>query len=459
MKATISRRALLAGVAAASSSVPVFFLLRSLPSRTSDVSGDEGLKGEAKWVPGACAVCGQGCPVRLKVLNGDTIVGVSFNAEPGRSQYYAVCGKVYAIPYAHRHPNRIKRPMIRDGPRGSGSFRPVSWDEALDYVAENLRKYASAPHQVLVFSHQGWEAPLMDEFMRLFGTPNVTDHADTCFHSSAAGRWFLFGRTVGPGATYPDYEHAQFVVLMGRNPYGGTVAAPWTKTLSEAVSRGVRLVVFDVRYSEVCEVAERYYLVRPGTDLAVSLAIAREIIVNKWYNSDYLNRYTTAGMLFYADSMKPVKLRRIESGERAGKLDYLVYCDVDKMYRFRSEAKRAKLDFSGIFEGKRVVTALRTLGTALERYTPEWAESVSGVPAGEIRWVARTLAGYGSRGFVDPGYKSVRYRNEPMLHRVNALVNVLIGSWGSKGGVAWSRKLPVPTPLPEGGFKVVAGKC
>ncbi|MCX8204017.1 MAG: hypothetical protein N3H32_06865, partial [Nitrososphaeria archaeon] len=144
---------------------------------------------------------------------------------------------------------------------------------------------------------------------------------------------------------------------------------------------------------------------------------------------------------------------------RAGKLDYLVYCDVDKMYRFRSEAKRAKLDFSGIFEGKRVVTALRTLGTALERYTPEWAESVSGVPAGEIRWVARTLAGYGSRGFVDPGYKSVRYRNEPMLHRVNALVNVLIGSWGSKGGVAWSRKLPVPTPLPEGGFKVVAGKC
>ncbi|MCS7118418.1 MAG: molybdopterin-dependent oxidoreductase [Thaumarchaeota archaeon] len=408
---------------------------------------------------GACTICGQGCPVKLKVLNGNTIVGVSFNMEPNRPQHYAVCGKVFAIPYAHRHPRRIKRPMIREGQRGSGSFRPVSWDEALDYVAQNLQKFASAPHQLVFFSHQGWEAPIMDEFARLMKTPNVTDHADTCFHGSAAGRWFLFGRFVGPGATYPDYEHAQFVVFMGRNPYGGIVAAPWTKSLSEAVSRGLRVVVFDVRYSEICEVAERYYLIKPGTDLAVSLAIAREIIVNKLYNADYLNSYTNASMLFYHDTVRPVRLRRIESGDRADKLDYLVYCDVDKMYRFKGEAKRAKLDFSGIFEGKRVITALRILGNALEKYTPEWAESISGVDSEEIMWIARTLASYGSRAFIDPGYKSVRYYNEPMLHRVNALINVLIGSWGSKGGVAWSRKLPVPIPLPEGGFKVVAGKC
>ncbi|MEN3048321.1 MAG: molybdopterin-dependent oxidoreductase [Candidatus Caldarchaeales archaeon] len=408
---------------------------------------------------GACTICGQGCPVRLKVLNGDTIVGVAPNVEPTRPQYYAVCGKVFAIPYAHKHPRRIKSPMIREGPRGSGSFRPVSWEEALDYVAQNLRKFTSAPHQLVFFSHQGWEAPILDEFARLIKTPNVTDHADTCFHGSAAGRWFLFGRFVGPGATHPDYEHAQFVVFMGRNPYGGIVAAPWTKSLSEAVSRGLRVVVFDVRYSEICEVAEKYYLIRPGTDLAVSLAIAREIIVNKLYNADYLNSYTNAGMLFYEDTMKPVKLRRVEVGDRAGKLDYLVYCDVDKMYRFKTEAKRAKLDFSGIFEGRRVITALRILGRTLERYTPEWAESISGVDSKDIVWIARTLASYGSRAFIDPGYKSVRYRNEPMLHRVNALINVLIGSWGSKGGIAWSRKLSVPVPLPEGGFKVVAGKC
>lgn len=350
--------------------------------------------------------------------------------------------------------------MIRDGPRGSGVFKPVSWDDALDYMAANIKKHLSNPEQIVFFSHQGCESMILDEFGRALGTPNVTDHADTCFHGSAAGRWFLFGRFVGPSAVYPDYEHAQFVVLMGRNPYGGIVAAPWAKIKSAAAAKGVRIVVFDVRFSEICEIAEKYFIVKPGSDLAISLAILREIIANRLYDENYLNRYTNAAMLVYTDTLEPARVDAIKSGPRSGKLDYLVYDDEDKEYVLKTRAKRPKLDFEGRYMGRQVITVLRLLFERLKPYTFEWAEEKSGVKADEIRWVARSLGQYGSRAFIDPGYKSVRYVNEPMLHRVNAMINVLIGSWGVRGGVAWARRAQIPIPKPDGELKLEAvAKC
>ncbi|MCX8202108.1 MAG: molybdopterin-dependent oxidoreductase, partial [Candidatus Caldarchaeum sp.] len=216
----------------------------------------------------------------------------------------------------------------------------------------------------------------------------------------------------------------------------------------------------DVRFRDICEVAEKYFIIKPGTDLAVSLAIMREIIVHRLYNEEFLNRFTNAAMLLYAENLEPAKTEPIAEGPKAGKIDYLVYDDEDKKYVLKSLSKRPKLDFAGRYEGRPVVTVFRLLGDAVKNYTPEWAEEKSGVKADDIRWIARMLGQYGGRAFIDPGYKSVRYRNEPMLHRVNALVNVLIGAWGTRGGVAWARKAAVPVPKPDGELKYeAAAKC
>ncbi|MCX8193686.1 MAG: molybdopterin-dependent oxidoreductase [Nitrososphaeria archaeon] len=410
--------------------------------------------------PSSCTICGQGCPLKIETLNGKIISKVLHNTHPRFSKYYAACGRPRIIAEVWNHPDRIRQPMIRDGPRGSGVFKKVSWEEALDYVAENLRRYLDKPEQIIFFSHQGNESLIFDEFGRMIGTPNITDHADTCFHGSAAGRWFLFGRFVGPGAIFPDYENAQFIVFMGRNPYGGIVAAPWTKMMSVGMESQKRIVVFDVRYSEICEVAERYYIVKPGTDLAISLAMMNEILVKKLYDAEYLRKYTNAAMLFYTESKKPVELQILEDGPRAGKKDYLVYDDEDKVFIMKSKCKKPKIEFMGRYHGQPVATALKLLESSVKQYTPEWAEKISGVGAEEIRWVAQMLAQYSPRSFIDPGYKSVRYLNEPMLHRVNALINILIGSWGSRGGIAWARRAAIPTPRPDGELKYeAAAKC
>ncbi len=385
---------------------------------------------EGEWKYSTCIICGQGCPVKIRVIDGKTLHQVVHNFDPKYERYFAACGRPRALADVWNHPDRIRRPMVRVGERGSGEFREIGWDEALDYAAENLRKYLNKPEQMIVFSHQGCEKGVMDSFAYLLGTPNVTDYADTCHMSADAGRWFLFGTHVGPGGIYHDFERAQFAVFMARNPYGGIVAAPWAKVLSSGVSKGLRVAVFEIRYSDICEAAERYFLVRPGTDLAVSLAIAREILVGKRYDADYLRRFTNAPMLFDPGTLKPTATRKKEDGG----MDYLVYDEVLKEFRWKSEAVKPSLEFVGEYEGRKTATALAILKNALEPYTFEWAGEVSGVNPGDIRWVAENLYTYAPRAFIYNGYKAVRFVNDPMLWRVIALVNVLLGAWGERVG-------------------------
>ena len=418
-------------------------------------------KGEVKsrWIPSSCIICGQGCPILIQVLewNGRRILHqIKHNVYPGLKEYYSACGRPRALYDVWRHPDRIRRPMIRVGDRGSGEFREVSWDEALDYVAERLRKYLDKPEQLILFSHQGCEKGIVSSFAKLLGTPNVTKHSDTCHTSSDVGRWFVFGKALGPGAIYPDYEHAQLVVFMGRNPYGGFVATPWAESLSNGISNGLRVIVFDVRFSDICSYSEKYYIVRPGTDLAVSLAILNYIIRNKLYNVDYLKKYTNASMLFYRDTLEPVGVREIKDGVRAGKIDYLVYDSSIGDYVYKSEARDPELEYEGSINGRRIATALIILRDAVKDYTSEWASGISGVDAEEIEWVAMELAKMAPRSFIDHGYKTVRYVNEAMLHRVNALINVMLGSIGIKGGWAWPRKLKPPTLFKAKPNKVIS---
>lgn len=407
-------------------------------------------EGESHWVYSACIICGQGCPLKIQVIKWKDktfLHQIVHNYVEGYEDYFAACGRPRALFDVWNHPDRIRKPLIRTGERGSGEFREATWEEALDYVANNLAKYLDNPEQIIFFSHQGGEKSIISSFAKLLGTPNVTNHADTCHRSADVGRWFVFGKELGPGAIYPDYENAQFVVLMGRNPYGGFVATPWASAFSKGVANGMRVVVFDVRFSDVCTIAEKSFLVKPGTDLAISLAIANYILQNKLYNEDYLIKYTNASMLLYRDTLEPVSTQTIEEGSRSGKIDYLVYDEAIGDFVFKTQATQPALEYSGTYNDREVVSVLQLLKEELAQYTPEWASQISGVSKDDIIWVAKELARLAPRAFIDHGYKAVRYYNESMWHRVNAIINVLIGSVGVKGGWAWPKKAKPPAPF------------
>ena len=398
----------------------------------------------------ACFICGQRCPLKVYVDDKGRIIKVVYNTIKEFDNHFGVCGRPQTIFEARYVPERIKKPLLREGSRGEGRFREISWDEALNILAEKLKQYR--PEEILVFAHQGPnKGVLTDVFKYIVGTPNITKHCDTCHTGLDVGSWFVFGSLIGPGGFRPDYANADFIVLMGRNPVEGIVATPWSKSFSEARRRGTRLVVFDVRESRLTRLADRYYIVPPGTDLAIVLAIIHVILRDRLYNEDYLVKYTNAAMLIYTDTNEPVGLR--EHPEWKDKKTYMVYDADAGEPRWKTEASKPLVWWEGEINGRPVKTVLALLWDSVREYTPDWASRITGVPAKDIEWIARELATKAPRAFIDPGYKATRYRNDGMFCRAKHIVNALIGSIGARGGVAWPVKPKPPSPFKILGIK------
>jgi thiosulfate reductase/polysulfide reductase chain A len=378
------------------------------------------------------------------------IVRIRHSKVKGYEDHFAVCGRPQTIFEARFVPERIRRPLIRVGERGEGRFREISWDEALSILAEKLKQYD--PEEIIVFAHQGPDVGLFTSFMKsIVGVPNITKHCDTCHTALDVASWFVFGKLMGPGAYRPDYEHAELVVIMGRNPTEGIVATPWSKAFSEGREHGLRLIVFDVRETRLTALAYRYYIIPPGTDLAIVLAILHVLLRDRLYDEEYLRRYTNASMLIYADTLEPVGLT--DHPEWKGKKTYLVLDEADGKVKWKTEAKKPALMWEGEYRGRPVKTVLALVWDSVRSYTPEWAEGITGVPAREIEWVARELARHAPRAFIDPGYKATRYFNEGMFNRVKMIVNALLGSIGVRGGIAWPYKPKPPSPFKVLGIK------
>ena len=409
----------------------------------------------------ACLICGQRCPLKVIVreIGGRQVpLRVVHNTDGLHDQYFGACGRPQTLFELQYLEERIRRPLLRVGKRGEGRFKEITWEEALNILAEELKKYLDEPWRIVVVAHQGCEAGIVRSTLsKALGTPNTTHHCDTCHTGMDQGHRFIFGKTKGPSAFQPDYPNAKMIVLMGRNPMGGIVATAWTKMFSKAMENKAKLVVFDVRRSRLTEHADEYYIIPPGTDLAVSLALMNVILTERLYDADYLVKWTNAAMLLYTDTMEPAELADNPSME--GKKTYLVYDEATGKYVLKTEARKPSLEHEGTYNGRPVKTVLAVLRDAVKNYTPEWAEKITGVPADAVRRLARELAEAAPRAFIDHGYKGTRYYNEGMLKRVNMMINILLGSLGRPGGLAYPAGKPhLDNPFSLIGLKTTSVK-
>lgn len=278
-------------------------------------------------------------------------------------------------------PDRLKYPLKRVGERGEGKFKRISWDEALDTIAEHLLKIKEeyGPQAVGYFPH-GIHARFFSKLMDAYGTPNAAEPAFAqCRGPRDVGYKLTFGANVGSPEPV-DFEHSKMLVFIGTH-IGENVFTGQILEFARAIERGVKLLVVDPRYSTAASKATWWLPIKPGTDTALLLAWIHVIINENLYDREYVRRYTI-----------------------------------------------------GLQELKRHV----------QQYTPEWAEKITEIPAAVIYETAREMGRNKPAVGLHPGRHFTWYGNDSQRARAMAILTALLGAYGRPGGIYLPTKIPAP---------------
>ncbi len=285
-----------------------------------------------------CPYCGVGCQMHLQVKDGFIYaVEAPFDAAPN---YGMLCVKGrFGTDYV-KHPGRVRAPLIRtnraDGRSVPPQWREATWDEALDFVADELVRIARTYGGDAIASYASAKATNEDNYVfqkimrALLGTNNVDHCARLCHAGSVTGLQLSIGSSAMSNSI-AEMENLEAFIVTGSNT---TETHPVISNfLKRAVRKnGAKLIVIDPRRVEMTDFATMWLRQKPGTDVAVFQAMAHVIVKEELYDPEFIAE-RTEGFNEYLES--------------------------------------------------------------LEKYTPEWAEEVSGVPAQQLREAARIYANAG----------------------------------------------------------------
>ena len=242
-------------------------------------------------VRGACPHdCPDTCALLTTVENGRA---TRVQGNPAHAHTAGVlCAKVSKYPERTYHPERLLTPMKRSGPKGSGQFTPVSWDEALADIAARLQAIAARnPEAILPYSYAGTMGLVQGESMdrRFFHRLGASQlHRSIC--ASAGGEGLLHTLGAKRGMKVEHFSQAQLILIWGSNSI--TSNLHFWRYAQEAKRGGARLVCIDPRRSETADKCHEHIQLLPGTDAALALALMYELIENDWLDHDYIARHT-----------------------------------------------------------------------------------------------------------------------------------------------------------------------
>ncbi|MEW6274325.1 MAG: molybdopterin-dependent oxidoreductase [Bacillota bacterium] len=316
-----------------------------------------------------CFMCTVRCPIKVTVKNDDVklIEGNPYVAGIEGS----ICPKGAAGVSLLNDEERVKSPLIRTGPRGSGQWREATWEEALDYVAAKLKeikdKYGGRSIALTERAHLN--SHISKTFLKAIGSPNYFTHDSCCKGSLNTAFRSLTGYPDGNIGI--DIGKAKYVVAYGRNLFEA-IELKVVKQLTRAMDRGTKLVYIDPRVTVTATRAHKYLMIRPGTDLALNYALMHVIIREGLYDKEFVNRW---------------------------------------------------------------VVGFKTLQSFVEPYTPKWAEQETGIPAGEIVSLAREASEARPAVVFHYGYRCANYKNEVYFRRSLIILNALMGNFEAPGGI------------------------
>ncbi len=317
--------------------------------------------------------CPSTCALEIEVLDKHTIGRVR-GAQDNAYTAGVVCAKVARYAERVHHPDRVLHPLRRTGAKGSGQFARVSWDDALDIVAEQFIRAAQAhgSEAVWPYYYAGTMGHVMrDGIQRLRHAKKYSGFFSTiCVNSAWTG--FIAGTGKLAGADPREMAKSDLVVIWGTNA-ANTQVNVMTHATRARKERGAKLVVVDVYMNTTMQQADLPVLIRPGTDGALACAVMHCLFRDDKADWDYLHRYTDAP---------------------------------------------------------------RELAEHLLTRDPAWAARITGCPAETIEAFAR-LVGERKRAYFRLGYGFSRSRNGAFNMHAASCIAAVTGAWRYEGGGAF----------------------
>ncbi|MBN2230085.1 MAG: molybdopterin-dependent oxidoreductase [Candidatus Thorarchaeota archaeon] len=199
------------------------------------------------------------------------------------------CPKGYAHVLRMYSDDRLLHPLQK---KSDGTFKRISWETALNEIAELLKEVKDrfGPESVGIYSGSGNDgmAPrYASRFSNAFGCRMIPGIAEICFEAAYEGARFNVGKF--PPHELSDWANSQCIVIWGTNKHESSIHC--RKYVQEAIDNGAKLIVIDPRRTPYAKSADVYTTIRPGTDGALALGIANEIISKGLYDKEYVEKY------------------------------------------------------------------------------------------------------------------------------------------------------------------------
>jgi len=326
-----------------------------------------------KVVYSLCFMCSVRCPIKVFVKDDEVRWIEGSPHVPGMEG--SLCPRGAAGIALLKDHQRLQSPLIRTGPRGSGKWKKASWEEALDYVGDTLKKIIDehGARSVVLGERTQLSTHVSQTFLKAIGSPNHFTHDALCKGSVNTACRSLSGYTDAQMGF--DYKNTKHIVLYGRN-FFEAIEVKGVNSLLDAMDNGAKVTYIDPRVTVTATKANRYWMIRPGTDLALNYGLIHVLLRERLYDKTFTDRW---------------------------------------------------------------VSGMQELESFIEPYSPEWAEKETGIAAGEITSLAREVSKDKPSVIFHFGYRGASLTNEIYLRRSILILNSLMGSIEAKGGLFFKK--------------------
>ncbi len=335
---------------------------------------------------------------------------------------------------------RVLHPLKRVGERGSGRWKRISWDEALEEIADAIVDAIQevGPESIIheMTGAQGGAMALSScmRFIQRLGSLSMD--LDGVVGDLAMGLYEVFGKIFA--STVDDWFHSDLVLIWHMNP--AYTRIPYYHYVSEARYKGAEVVTIAPDFSPSAVHADWFLPVRPGADAALALAMCKTIIDEGLHDTAFVKEQTDLPLLVRLDNRRFLRQSDLQEGGRDDQFYFF-----DEKSGSIVEAPRATLDLGDSdpsldarhrvrlsdSEEVEVVPVFALLRQCLEEYTPEKASEMCGIHPEAMRSLARKVARLKTNILL--GFSSPKYYHGDLMERAMCLLLALTNNWGRKG--------------------------